>query len=153
MTAHDLIAFLPFITLGAGVVVSMLLAAFSRDHGRALMAAVASLAVSILILFIPRAPETGRVALFAVDGYARLYMGLVCGAALATALVSYGYMKRSRVVREEYYIFIMTAALGASAIVCSTHFVSFFIGLELLSVSLYVLISYPYSERNVEAAV
>jgi NADH-quinone oxidoreductase subunit N len=147
MPAHDLIAFLPFMTLGAGIVVAMTLAAFARSHA-------VSLAASTVVLFVPRGEATGPVAsLFASDGYARLYMGLVYGAAIATALVSYGYMKRSRVVREEYYIFIMTAALGASAIVSSAHFVSLFIGLELLSVSLYVLIAYPYAERNIEAGV
>lgn len=154
MSANDVLAFLPFITLGAGVIVTMLLAAFVRDHALALAATVSSLAVSTAVLFVPRAADAGRLAaLLTTDGYARFYVGLMYVAAMAVAVVSYGYMKRARVVREEYYIFLMTAALGSAVIVCSAHFVSFFIGLELLGISLYVLIAYPYGERNIEAGV
>lgn len=42
----------------------------------------------------------------------------------------------------EYYILLLTAMLGAMVLVSSCHFATFFIGLELLGVSLYVLVAY-----------
>jgi len=45
-------------------------------------------------------------------------------------------------IKEEFYIFMLIAALGCGVIVASNHLISFFLGLEVLSVSLYVLIAY-----------
>ena len=49
---------------------------------------------------------------------------------------------------------LLTATLGSAVLVASTHFASFFLGLEILSVSLYALIVYPIHRPDVvEAAV
>jgi len=49
---------------------------------------------------------------------------------------------------------LLMATLGATAVVISTHFVSFFVGLEILNISLYTLISYyRESSRAIEAGL
>ena len=48
----------------------------------------------------------------------------------------------SRFLAGEYYILLTVAILGGLVMVSSNHFASFFIGLELLGVSLYVLVAY-----------
>jgi NADH-quinone oxidoreductase subunit N len=81
-------------------------------------------------------------------------MIMVFGAALVTCVLSYGYMKGRQNIKEEYYILILMSALGCGVIVASSHFVSFFLGLELLSVSLYVLIAYLRTEPiHIEAGI
>jgi NADH-quinone oxidoreductase subunit N len=51
-------------------------------------------------------------------------------------------------------LLILTTLLGGSVLVNSSHFASFFIGLETLSVSLFVLIGYSFDRSNsLEAAV
>ena len=44
--------------------------------------------------------------------------------------------------REEFYVLLLLATLGSAVLAASTHFASFFLGLEILSVSLYALIAY-----------
>ncbi len=44
--------------------------------------------------------------------------------------------------REEYYLLLLTATLGAAVLPASVHFASFFLGLETLSISLLGLIAY-----------
>jgi len=48
--------------------------------------------------------------------------------------------------KEEYYLLLLLATLGAGVMVISTHFISLFVSLEILNISLYTLISY-YRER------
>ena len=64
------------------------------------------------------------------------------GGQYAVVLLSYGYFKKCEGDHEELYILLLAAALGSSVLVAASHFVSFFLGLELLSVSLYGMIAY-----------
>jgi len=51
-------------------------------------------------------------------------------------------------------LLLLTALLGASVLVASSHFAAFFLGLETLSISLFTLIGYPLNrERPLEAAI
>ena len=57
-------------------------------------------------------------------------------------------------IRDEVYVLLLVATLGAAVLVASSHFASFFLGLELLSVSLYGLIAYLRARpRPVEAGI
>ena len=44
--------------------------------------------------------------------------------------------------REELYLLLLLATLGCGVLVTSIHFVSFLLGLEILSVSLYAMVAY-----------
>src|SRR3546814_3159602 len=73
---------------------------------------------------------------------------------MVIALLSYGYFEQRESRREEYYVLLVLAVLGAVVLVISRHFVSLFLGLETLSVSLYGLIAYlRRRERSDEAGI
>ena len=81
-------------------------------------------------------------------------MGLIVAASFTVALLAYGYLAAREGNREEFYILILVATLGAMVLAASTHFVSFFLGLEILSVALYALISYLHGRPlPVEAGI
>ena len=81
-------------------------------------------------------------------------MGLVITACFVVVLISYGYFEKQQGQREEFYILLLLATLGSEVLVASTHFVSFFLGLEVLSVSLYALIAYQRAKpRPLEAGI
>jgi NADH-quinone oxidoreductase subunit N len=74
--------------------------------------------------------------------------------ALAVTMISYAYFEQREERKEEYYILLILATLGACALVISKHFVSLFLGLEILSVSLYSMIAYLRTrERSDEAGL
>ena len=92
--------------------------------------------------------------LFVIDGYALFYMGLIFAASIAVLLLSYGYLAARSEPPEEFYLLVLLATLGAIALVASDHFASFFLGLEMLSISLLGLIAYPRNhERPIEAGI
>jgi NADH-quinone oxidoreductase subunit N len=68
--------------------------------------------------------------------------------------LSVGYLEQVADQRDEYYVLLLLAALGSVVLASAAHFVSFFLGLELLSVSLYALIAYPRTrEQSIEAGI
>ncbi|MDH4298628.1 MAG: NADH-quinone oxidoreductase subunit N, partial [Cyclobacteriaceae bacterium] len=74
--------------------------------------------------------------------------------ALAVSMISYAYFEQREERKEEYYILLILATLGAVVLVISKHFISLFLGLEILSVSLYAMITYLRKrERSDEAGI
>ena len=156
MTLSDLITILPFVVLTATAVAVMLLIAFYRNHAATVALTLLGLAGAFGALFAVRfyAPSRQVTPLILVDGFALFFMGLLIAAGFAVALLSYGYLKDRPENLEEYYLLLLLATLGTSILAASSHFASFFLGLEILSVSLYGLIAYPrILEDSIEAAV
>jgi NADH-quinone oxidoreductase subunit N len=143
MSPLNLLALLPILVLGAMAVVVMLAIAIRRDYGTTVLLTALGLAGALVSLPIvhPLGPRQ-VTALVIIDSYSLLFMGLIFAAALAVALLAYDYFRLRGGQREEFYLLLLLATLGAAVLVASTHFASFFLGLEILSVSLYGLIGY-----------
>ena len=101
----------------------------------------------------PLAPRK-VMSLLILDQYALFYIGLILGATFAIAILCHGYLERHAETREELYVLLLVATLGSMVLVASSHFVSFFLGLEILSVALYALSAYLHTRRRpIEAGV
>ncbi len=155
MTGNDILALLPLIVEGGAAVLIMVVIAFVRNHRLALALTLIALAAAFASLWPAGGAATTQVTpLLIVDGYSRFFMGLFFAAAFAVALLSFGYLEGHTGRREEYYVLLLLATFGTAILAASTHFASFFLGLEILSVSLYALIAYTRaSQLGVEAAI
>lgn len=152
MTTSDWIAISPIVAGALTAVVIMLAIAFSRHRLATLILALGGTALAFLLLPLAASQAPRQITpLVIIDDFALFYMGLILMASMVVALLAYGYLRREP---EEFYLMLLLATTGALVIVASNHFVSFFLGLEILSVSLYVLIAYPrHIERAIEAAI
>ena len=156
MTAADLIALCPLILIAALAIAIMLVIAFHRNHLLTATLTAAGILLAFLTVFVVSLPLAPRqiTPLLVLDHFALFYMGLIFAASLAIAILSYPYLRGRQGNYEEYYLLLLLATLGSATLVGSTHFASFFLGLEILSVSLYALIAYPrVPERSIEAGV
>jgi NADH-quinone oxidoreductase subunit N len=155
MTARDFAALLPLMILAAAPVAIMLVIAFRRSHGLTCFLALSAVILAILALLRQPWPVSHRLTqLLVIDGYALFFIGLILVAGLFTLLLSYGYLNIHKESREEFYILFLTALLGSAILVSSVHFASFFLGLEILSVSLYALVAYMrMNELCIEAGI
>jgi NADH-quinone oxidoreductase subunit N len=156
VTATDIRALLPLMVLAATALVVLGLAAFRRHHG--LAATVAGLGQIAALVTLPIAFAgimTRQVTpLLVLDPYGVVFMALLLLASLVVTMLAYGYLDGRQGHLEEFYVLQLLATLGALVLVVSNHFVSFFLGLELLSVSLYTLIAYFQTDaRPLEAGV
>jgi len=145
----DAIALLPLIVLAGTSVLLMLAIAVRRSHGFALGLTLMGLAAAFGCLWIaaPLAPRQ-VTSLLVIDHYSLFYFGLLITADFVVVILAYHYLAKQDINREEIYIFFLIATLGGAALVASSHFASFFLGLEMLSVSLYAMISYPHLRRR-----
>ena len=155
MKLADLVPILPLIILGVSAVGVMLQAALHRNHKAAVFLTLAGLILAVVTL--PAVSQNAPLrftSLLLIDRFAILYIGLLLAASVATVLLSYGYLQQFDGNREEYYILLLLAAAGATVLAASDHFAAFFLGLEILSVSLYALVAYPHlTEGHIEAGV
>jgi NADH-quinone oxidoreductase subunit N len=79
---------------------------------------------------------------------------LILAAGMSVTALAYAYLERHDGHHEEFYILVLLASLGCMVLAAATHFASFFLGIEILSVSLYPLAGYlRHSDRSVEAGV
>jgi NADH-quinone oxidoreductase subunit N len=143
MTARDLLALLPLICLAYGAVAVMVVGAFWRSHAGIAGLTLASLAAALLVSGQAFALAPRQVTpLLRVDVFALSYLVLfVLGAAALTAF-SWDYLAGIPQGRERFYCLLLLAVAGMGVLAASTHFASFFLGLETLSVSLYGLIGF-----------
>jgi NADH-quinone oxidoreductase subunit N len=155
MNVSDLTALLPLIVIATTVIVVMLVIAFFRDHKLTAVMTLAGLAfagVSLSVVF-PMIPR--RITpLLILDHYGLFYTGLILIASFAVAALSYSYLEIHEGHREEFYLLLLLATLGCTVLAGSMHFASLFLGVEILSVSLYALVAYlRHSDRSIEAGV
>lgn len=148
MPAIDYSQLLPLILLGSTPVLLMLMIAVYRSHRF-----IFGLTLICLLIFIgscfyqwsgfSSAYLAGQMLY--IDRFSLYYMILLGLAGLVVSLLSYPYFERQNFNKEEYYVLLTSALFGGAALVTSVNFASFFLSLEILSVSLYVLIAYVRS--------
>jgi NADH-quinone oxidoreductase subunit N len=155
MTIDDLIALSPLLAIAAASVALMLAIAFYRGARVALVCALIGIALALAMLPVAASRAPRQITpLLILDQYALFYLGLLFTTGFAVALLAHGYLGKLGGQSEEFYLVLLLATAGGAALVMSAHFASFFLGLEILSVSLYVLIAYPRrSARGVEAGI
>ncbi len=155
MTPPALTSAVSLICLAAAAVILMLAIGIRRRYGPAVFITLAGLAAAVLFLPAQAAKRAVQITpLVVFDGYGVVYIALFCAAGAATVLLSWGYFENFPDEREEFFLLLLLAVLGASVLAVSGHFASLFLGLEILSVSLYSMIGYPHrTEAQVEAAV
>lgn len=155
MTYQHITTLLPFIMIAAACLIVMFAIAFKRNHALTALLTLAGLAGAGASLPALSATTPAPITpLIVMDGYALYYTGLIVTASFAVAWISYSYLEIQAGDHEEFYLLLLLATLGTAVLAASAHFASFFLGFELLSVSLYALSGYQrHNNRSIEAGV
>jgi NADH-quinone oxidoreductase subunit N len=155
MSRADFIVSLPLLITSATTIILMTTIAIRRNYRVAAAISLTGLAASLGSLpFAVTAVPRQVTRLLILDSYSLLYMGILLCAATFVLLFAYDYLEHRHEHREEFYLLVLLATTGAMVLVASSHFASFFLGLELLSVALYALISYVRTEStSIEAGI
>ncbi|WP_161888116.1 NADH-quinone oxidoreductase subunit N [Pontibacter russatus] len=155
MSQNDFLHLMPLLILIFAVLIIMLVISAWRNHKIIYVITAVSFVAAFLSLFDIRAAAPYQIEpLLVIDGFGVFYIGLILATALLISMLSYAYFEQREEQKEEYYILLILSTLGACTLVISTHFASLFLGLEVLSVALYALISYLRTrERSDEAGI
>ncbi len=88
------------------------------------------------------------------DQYAYFFIFLVAVSVIFAALIAENWLERHRVEGPEFYVLVMLSGAGAMFMAAANDLITVFLGLEILSIALYVLAGFHRrSERSREAAI
>ncbi|HYG04054.1 MAG TPA: NADH-quinone oxidoreductase subunit N [Chryseosolibacter sp.] len=155
MSQNDFLNVVPLFILTSAAILILFSIAVKRNHKVIYVITALSFLGDLfyVVNFTAITPSTIE-PLFIFDGFGVFNVGLILAIALVVTMMSYAYFEQREERKEEYYILLILATLGAIVLVISNHFVSMFLGLEILSVSLYSMIAYLRErERSDEAGL
>jgi len=135
----------PELLLAIGAMALLMLGAFRGER----MANVAdAIAIAILVaaaLIVARLPDGKPAALggsFVIDEFARFLKILAITGAAVTILMSFDYAKRQMRPTFEYPVLILLSVTGMLMLISAADLIALYLGLELMSLCLYVLASF-----------
>jgi NADH-quinone oxidoreductase subunit N len=146
--ATDWTGLLPILILAGGGTLIFLVGAFWRGRPKNLLFALAlltTLATGAVVLLLP-SPNTSFEGMLDLGGYARFFSLLLMFITLVTLLFVRQYALAHGFSGDELYALLIFAVLGMVLVAIGINWVIFFLGLELLSLALYVLIAIKKGE-------
>lgn len=155
MTSTDFAALSPLIVLGLTPIVVMLSIAVRRRHSVSLTISLVGLIAALACVLLSNSVAPLDITkLFHVHAQGLFFVGLTISIALMILSMGYSYLAHRESHPEEYYILVLIATAGACVMCLSSHFVSFYLGLEILSVAQYGLVAYMRRDpRGTEAGL
>ena len=141
----DLAHSLPEFILAAGALLLLLFGAVrgKESDGPLTELAVALLGVAILVICIgTHSNATVFNGLFIDDAFGRFMKVLVLLGSLITLVMGQDFLARERVDKFEYPILVVLSTLGALILVSASGVITLYLGLELMSLALYVLAAF-----------
>lgn len=158
MLAHNLSVVAPELVLAVFAMAALMWGAYSRRRdpsGTILWASVAMLVLAGL--FVGFQPEGARTAFddsFISDGFARFAKVVILFGAAAALAMSGEYLKRTEMLKFEYPVLIVFSVIGMMTMVSAMDLIVLYMGLELQSLSLYVVAAFRRdSLRSTEAGL
>ncbi len=147
------LSILPIIIMGGGAVVLLALASLVSRPLRVRVSTIGSVVISGSALGISiwqwcdvraHGPHTYIAHAVVMDGFSVLITMLVATAMLLTALVADGYLRREGINSAEFHVLALVSASGAMLMGSANDLISIFLGLEILSIALYVLTAFSH---------
>lgn len=143
MNAADFKWIVPEIVVTVTGLLVLLVEAFMKGRGSGRVTAVLTL-IGTVIAFIFTVGLWGQQAspfssLYTIDAFGTFFKFIFLAILFFVTIVSLSYTRREDFQSGEYYGLLLFAVLGMMTMVSSTNFITIFIGLEVMSLSIYIL--------------
>ena len=148
---------LPELILTVGAIALMMFAAFAGRRGSAGSSWAAAVLLLIATAALMGAPsEAGPLfgGLLSADAFGAFGKAIIFPAAAVAIIAAHSWFERDTEHSSEYAVLILFSAVGMAVMVSATSLMTLYVGLELTSLSSYVLASYRRTdERSAEAGL
>ncbi|MGD0316007.1 MAG: NADH-quinone oxidoreductase subunit NuoN [Xanthobacteraceae bacterium] len=157
LTIPALYPLLPEIVLGLGAMALLMFGVYRGERSVRTVdyASVALLIIAgLIVLTLPAGKLVTFDGSFVVDGFARFLKVLAIIGSAAAILMSIDHAERERQQRFEYSVLIVLSTLGMLMLISAADLIALYVGLELMSLPLYVVAaSHRNSLRSTEAGL
>src|ERR1700730_4266885 len=162
MTWNDVVFLLPEIVISIGACVLLIMPVIGlREHEPSpkwtmivLLAITAGSLIACSWAVQDIEPSRILAKMFALDGFAIFFKLLFIAAIAMITLLSDDFLRESRYSAWEYYSLLAFALVGMMFMASGIHLASIYIGLELMSLSSYILAGFfKNEEKSTEAAM
>jgi NADH-quinone oxidoreductase subunit N len=149
----DYLSILPMLIMMGGALVLMTVTSLFRRVRTVGLGTVVAASTSVAALVAAlyqwdsvstHGPQVTIAGAVAFDGFDVFIQIVVAIAMLLTALIGDGYLRREGVEGSEFHVLAMLSASGAMMMGAANDLIVIFLGLEILSIALYVLAAFNH---------
>lgn len=142
MKLVDYAALSPLLLLLGGALTTLFAETFFSKPRSAWVAAVSILAALLANLFAPTTTHPRITTWLLFDQHSLIFSTLFLLIGLFTTLLAAEFFQRLKVKEGEYYFFLLCSLFGLILIGSAADFLTLFLGLETVSISLYLSVNY-----------
>lgn len=139
---HELIFITPEIILCCFGFLVLLLEAFLKKRSPSLFGVLTLIGTASALIFVLELFEFNieiLSGLYLIDRLGSVLKGLFLIILLLVTLMSLRYVEREEITQGEYYSLLLFSTFGMMVMVSSRNLLTIFVGLELMSLSIYIL--------------
>jgi NADH-quinone oxidoreductase subunit N len=152
-----LLPVLPEIVLAVGAMALLMFGAYRGERASlaAYMGGIMLLAAAAaIVVWMPAGKLVTFNGSLVLDDFARFVKVLSFGGSAVALLMSLDYFRREHILKFEYPVLILLATAGMGVLVSAGDLIALYLGLELMSLSLYVIAAFHRdSVRSTEAGL
>jgi len=156
MKASDLVTILPELILALAACLILVVEPFLKKDKTAsvAIALTALLAAGVVALGLGGEPRSSFNHMVVLNDYARFFAVLFSAAGALTVLMTPRYLEAYDRHLGEFYALLLFAVVGMDLMAASRDFIAFYVGLELMAISSYLLAGFlRYQVKSNEAAL
>ena len=152
--AQEFFSVLPIALIGTGIVISLLIEMYSKKSELLLpwFSVILFLAAGLHSLYYVGDVSIVLQNMLATGGNVNVFHAIFTLGAAVVALLSIDYIKKYGAYFGEYYIILQTSVLGMMLMAAAKDLFVIFLGLEIMSVSFYILAGMNRKRLNANEA-
>lgn len=147
-TGKDLLSIAPQLVVSVLAMIVLLMDAFWPKMSKRVLANISIVGLLVAAVFawqdLARKSPAGQTmqGMIVADPYTGFFTLVLIGATILSIMLSVRYTESEAVPSGEYYALLLFTAVGGMVMAASINLICIFIGLEILSIALYILAGY-----------
>ncbi len=142
---YSLSQLFPELVLAVGALALLMLGAFKGERSAKLVfeLAIGILGIALLSVFVTSpGPELGFDGAFVDDAFGRFMQSLALIGSIVTLLMAIPYLRQQGIAKFEFPVLLMLSTLGMLVLISAANLIALYLGLELMSLALYVIAAF-----------
>ncbi|QJC38269.1 NADH-quinone oxidoreductase subunit NuoN [Enterobacteriaceae endosymbiont of Donacia marginata] len=145
---------IPLITIITFLILLLIKISIKRNNLTSLIITIWGFILTIISIFYTKNNNFSINYLFLNDMYSNFYIIILICNNIITCLISYKWLSNLKYNKDEFYLLTIISTMGSIVLLNSNNFISMLVGIELISIPIFGLISYNINLKySLEASI